>query len=98
MKLTQSKMLSLIVEKPGLYIGHGSVERAKAFLNGYTAGCGEIDDTYRDFTAWVADRFSIVRTDDWATVIANLGKTEAESFELLKSLWSEYLGECRNDQ
>lgn len=88
---SQSEVLSLVIERPGLYIGHGSVRRAKVFLDGYTFACaGETDSRYKNFSNWISNRFSISTTHDWASIISFIGGSEAASFELLKELWKEY--------
>ena len=97
LKINQSEMLSLVLERTGLYIGYGSVERAKAFLDGYTACCGIVDGCYKGFNDWIARRFSVIKIDDWSTILIGIGKSEAESFELLKNLWLEYQVECQKE-
>jgi hypothetical protein len=88
--MNQSEFLTLILERPGLYIGHGSVVRAKAFVDGYSYCCGEADANYVGFSEWIAERFSLTTTHDWASIVTFMGGSEASSFQLLKELWQEY--------
>ena len=98
-----SELLSKIIDRPGIYIGHQSVPLAKSFIDGYKSakyenGTGEDDRLYSGFNEWVANRFRITSSHDWGSIISFMGVSEKTSFELLKKLWSEYCEENATKQ
>jgi hypothetical protein len=93
--MTSSELLDEIVRNPGLYIGHPSVTRMKAFIDGYEFAALKSDKVVRDelyegFQEWVATRFKITSAHNWSSIIAFMGMSESGSFKLLTELWAEY--------
>ncbi len=94
MFMKSSELLEKILDRPALYIGHSSVIKMKAFIDGYQfADAESADSLYGGFQGWVATRFHIETANDWASIIAFMGLSESGSFALMKELWEEYKAE-----
>lgn len=96
--MTSSELLEKILDRPGLYVGHASVTRTKAFIDGYEfARNGENsvarDALYAGFQDWVASRFHVKTAHSWASIITFMGLSESGAFTLMKELWEEYKAE-----
>lgn len=96
--MTSSELLEKILDCPGLYIGHASVPRMKAFIDGYEFAKSSESSPVRDplyggFQDWVARRFQVKTAHSWASIIAFMGLSESGAFTLMKELWKEYKAE-----
>ena len=90
--MTAAEMMTEILEKPGLYIGYGSVPRINAFIAGYMRGREEAPDPiYGNFGQWLRKKFEIRQDLGWASIISFIGTGEAGAFELAKEMWAKYL-------
>jgi hypothetical protein len=97
-KLKSSELFDKILERPVLYIGYSSIRLIKAFIAGYEGGT---DNEYRDalyinFNEWVAKRFKIETSHDWASIISFMALSESRAYEMTKELWEEYKVEVSN--
>jgi len=96
--VTESELLTIILEKPALYVEYGSVSRIFAFLEGYTLGRQQPSDlTYRGFGQWLRKCFGIRQDLNWASIISFVGRSEAGAFDLAKEMWPRYLQEVRDE-
>jgi|CXWL01.1.fsa_nt_gi hypothetical protein len=89
--MTESELMDLILERPGLYIGHESVIKAEAFIRGFAFANpeGNIDPLYSGFTRWLIDRRGLGQYS-WSSILTMMGGSEASAFQLAKELWNEY--------
>src|SRR5215471_15487594 len=83
-----------ILQRPGMYVGHGSIIRIKSFMDGYIHAIwkeGKLDqsDAYFDFQKFVENRFEITQ-HSWDNLISFMCLSEAEAFEDTKTLWAQY--------
>jgi hypothetical protein len=93
--MTQSELMDLIFERPGMYIGHESVVKMQAFVEGY--GFADIDDNvqkrkdaaYNGFGQWVVDQRKTGQYS-WSAIATLIGGSEARAFGVAKELWLEY--------
>jgi hypothetical protein len=93
--MKSSELLEKILERPPLFLGHESVPRMKAFIDGYifahSISSIEINDSlYKGFQKYVSSRFGFEDSKSWASVISFMGSSETGSFKLAKELWEEY--------
>ncbi len=89
--MTEAEIMTLLLEKPGLYIGYGSVVRIEAFIAGYTFAKKKPDDlVYRGFGQWLRKKFDIRQDLSWTSIVCFVGQSEAEAFEITKELWKKY--------
>ncbi|MGB7069154.1 MAG: hypothetical protein WBD22_06640 [Pyrinomonadaceae bacterium] len=95
--MTESEILTLLLEKPGLYIGYGSVIRAFSFIEGYTFAMQRPTDlVYREFGQWLRKNFDIRQDLSWASIIYFVGQSEKGAFDLAKEMWPQYLKEVQS--
>lgn len=88
--MTQSELMDLIFERPGLYIGNGSVIRMESFIDGFTCGIGSIDDVYRGFGQWMIEKRLTRGQYRWSSVTTLIGGSEQEAFKVAREFWNEY--------
>lgn len=84
-----------ILKKPALYVGNCSVQKIRAFMDGYIDakledGEKRKPDLYDDFGEWVRNRFQITTSHGWAEIVQFMSPSEAYAFQLTKELWDEY--------
>lgn len=94
-KLKSSDLFDKILERPVLYVGYSSILLIKAFIAGYEGGTDNSyrDDLYANFTQWVAMRFNVETSHDWASIISFMAMSEQRAYEMTKELWQEYKNE-----
>lgn len=88
-----------IKEKPGVYIGKPSLERLKAFLDGYLICLwerGEVDTKYPHpldglFDEYIHQRYKLNTDHNWADIIQFYSITEKQGFELFYEHLDEFL-------
>ncbi len=92
--MTQTELMDLIFEKPAMFLGHASVFKMQAFVEGFgfafiDENGTHIDETYSKFNKWIVDRY---RTGQypWSSIVTMIGVSEQRSFEVAKELWQEY--------
>lgn len=93
--MNTSELFDVILERPTLYVGHESIIKIKAFIDGYeyakyTEGNDSRDPLYANFNDWIAKRFNITSMHNWASIISFMALSEIGAFELTKELWGEY--------
>ncbi len=94
--MTAAELMTEILDKPALYVTHGSVTRISAFISGFLCGRGEgADPIYGNFGQWLRKKFEIRQDFGWASIISFIGKSETGAFELAKEMWAKYLQEVR---
>ena len=98
--MTISKFFGEILENPAIYIGHKSISRLKAFMDGYMIGIDQTNPSTehfnRPFNDWIAKRFCINTTHNWADIILFMsGNDEIYAFDMTKELWEEYKAESK---
>jgi hypothetical protein len=92
--MTESELLTTLLEKPDFYVGHGSVKKIHAFLNGYREAVNiGPDPVYREFGKWLRDKLRISQDRTWLSVICFFGEGEADTLDLAKEMWAKYTRE-----
>jgi hypothetical protein len=84
--------MDLIFERPGLYVGYGSVSQMQAFVDGFGLGAGEPsrDMLYQGFTQWMIKRRECRGQYSWSAIATLVGVSEQGSFKVAKEFWDEY--------
>lgn len=84
-----------MLKRPALYVGHESIIKIKAFIDGYEYAHENMsrDEMYDEFQRWVAQRFNVKSAHDWASIIEFMAISELGAFELTKELWNEFKSE-----
>ncbi len=96
MRVIESELMTLLLEKPALYIGYGSIPRIYGFIEGYTFARQIPNDlVYRNFGQWLRKRFEIRQDLNWISIISFIGQSETGSFDLAKRMWTEYLEDAK---
>ena len=91
------ELISEILVRPELYLGRPSVQRLYAFLGGYlTAICPQDADFNHDFNVFVAERYSIETSHNWASIIEFYSTCERNEMELFRENYENYLMSKRN--
>lgn len=90
-----SELFEQVLERPAAYVGHESVARISAFVEGYwyarwAAGEDVRDELYRGFGGWAARRFRITSAHNWESIISFMAVSEARAYEMTVELWGEY--------
>lgn len=89
--MTQSELMDLIFERPGLYIGYASVVRMQAFIDGFGFGSEESRDAiYGGFTQWLLDQRLTRGQYSWSAITTMIGGSEQTAFKVAKDYWYEY--------
>lgn len=92
--MNETELLTLLLEEPAKYVGHESIEKINAFLNGYrNAVQMEPDPIYRDFSKWLRGKLRVTQDRNWLPIISFFGQGEVDTFNLAKEMWTEYLNE-----
>ena len=91
-------MLRHILKKPGLFLGGCSMQRLRAFLDGYLT-CGRqhhlaLDNSW-DFQDYVAWKYQAYGAQHWTSILRAHCTAEEEAFALLGDLLNEYEKEAR---
>ena len=90
-------LLVKIREMPALYIGKKSVERLRAFVDGYSTCFGEIygkePTILTGFNQYVAQKYKINTDHDWSSIIQFFSNTEESAFDMFYQLLDEFLEE-----
>ena len=92
--------MDVIFERPALYLGHASVIKMQAFVDGYAFalfkedGSGS-DPIYDGFGRWVVEHGRTGQSGQypWSSIATLIGVSEAESFEVAKRFWEKYKSE-----
>jgi hypothetical protein len=87
-------LLDLVRVRPGMWIGHPSVDALQVFLSGFCAGLHaahasleQESPCFRDFHGWIAQRLGMrMNGKGWATMLFEACGTEAAAFE---RFWTE---------
>ncbi len=87
--------MDLIFERPAMYLGHASVIKMEAFINGFGFALFEEkeklgDPIYDGFAQWVIDRRVTRGQYPWSSVATMIGGSEAQAFGVARSFWNEY--------
>jgi hypothetical protein len=96
-----SELFVEVLDSPGMFIGNKSITRLSAFIDGYWLAIhrgdkAAEDDLTRGFNEWVAKRFRITTSHNWADIILFMsGGNENAAFDMTKELWEEYEREAR---
>ena len=90
--IRSSELFSKILQRPALYVGHSSIIRIKAFLDGYGSAIRELegewdDPLYDGFQQYIVNRFGFGHHRGWDSIIAFMGISESNAFEMTKELW-----------
>lgn len=92
--MTESEVFTMLLERPELYLGHKSIERASAFLDGYRNTVRmQPDPVFREFSKWLQRTLRITQDRNWLPIIRFFGHGEADTFDLAQELWVRYLNE-----
>jgi len=92
--MTKSELMNHIFQHPAMYLGHKSVIKMEAFINGYAfsqlAESEKMKDPlYDDFTQWIIKRYCVGQYP-WSSVVLMIGVSEEKAFEVAKECWDEY--------
>jgi hypothetical protein len=92
--MTKSELMNHIFQHPAMYLGHASVIKMEAFINGYSfaqlAESGKIEDPlYEGFAQWIIKRFCVGQYP-WSSVVSMVGIGEENAFKVAKECWEEY--------
>ncbi len=84
-----------ILSNPAIYVGNRSVVNIQSFMSGYIHATWRDDgrreeDLYFGFQLWLANRFSVSRTQEWAKIMIFFSSSEVDAFERTTLLWEEY--------
>jgi len=91
-----SDIFDEVLSRPEMYVGARSVTRLHAFIQGYWIAKYHYDgsaknDFSRDFTKWIAERFDVKTSHNWASIILFMnGGDECLAFDMTKELWGLY--------
>ncbi len=88
--MTQSELMDTIFERPAMYLGHASVIKMQAFVEGFGFGRGEPDPIYAGFAQWVVDQYEGLGQHEWSAVATLKGVTELGAFDVARSFWKRY--------
>jgi len=89
-----SELLAAIRRRPGLYMGHASLDRLDAFLAGFSLGRPEKFDWDIDlqaFDKFVCDRYDWHDVGGWAGKIAYHHRNQAEALDEFFKLLDEFI-------
>jgi hypothetical protein len=98
--MNSSELLDNMLERPTLYVGHESIIKIKAFIDGYEYAHENAsrDKTYDEFQRWVAQYFNVKSAHDWASIILFMALSEKRAFELTKELWAEFKADIQQTE
>ena len=86
------ELISKILERPELYLGRGSVQRSYAFLGGYlTAIYPQDADFDHDFNVYVAERYKIKSSHNWASIIEFYSTCERQEMILFRENYEDFM-------
>lgn len=86
------EVILAIIERPQIYIGKLSVQRLYAFIGGYLFQNEQVNDHCLDgFNEYVANRFSIHTSQNWASIIEFFSMSDQEEFDLFVECFNEFI-------
>jgi hypothetical protein len=92
------EILEAIRQRPGLYLGSGSVTTLRHFLVGYKFARQEMNirhtedelDFYHEFQPWLQQKFQLRTTNSWDKILLFIFINEDESFQQFFTLLEEF--------
>ena len=90
-----SELFEEILERPVKYVGTHSLDRILCFIEGYKLALLRnhlpLEDDLRPFDGWVAKRFQIASSHNWANIISFMSVgDDREAISLARELWAEF--------
>ena len=92
------ELLQKIKKRPGMYLGKTSLERLRAFLDGYhhqeleSQGMSE-PDCLDGFTPYIQKRYHLNTDHDWSSVIQFFSTSDQNAFDTFYQKLEEFLAD-----
>lgn len=91
------ELISLIAERPEMYLGEATLTRFDAFLLGWMLESNDphTDVVMKGFQGWIVERFKITTSHSWANIIRFYSENDVSALKDAIALFHEYI-DCRS--
>ncbi len=98
-------LIRKIKKAPAMYLGRHSILCLQAFLSGYNVAKYESDakatleeDDFKQFPAWIRQRFDIQTSQSWASIILFFSEDEQKALDTFFELFEEFVNREGNSK